>query len=537
MVKLKKKQIKAEIRAKFGTRSSLPAFLVRFGAALFLILFGSLIIIFFLDSNLKIPGINIRVRDMSILSLILGFVLLIIALDRYKKYRKKIKSQTEEVLTKWKSLWRPIVMIFALNIVLLFGLLGILPGINVEIGGSSNFLAAMYSFSLAYFFSSIFIIMALWYKTAPVIAKLIIRLHIGLTNFYRHFKKNAKPKIHKIFVMDVPQGSSFYMMFKRALSGMTFSIFLTTIFISDLFPPVPFIKNFLVAIKSTYLDNPANVFTSLDQVWEHPDIFSGYCTYFVVISIIPLIMSYILWFWLLPPSWLMDDAGLVYFRKTLKRRRPPVLSSIGNWFLSIIKPIVGGGALIGYVQFVIANHPVLTAFIQTNNILGLVQFSIIIYAFPIITTMITVFVLQLFQESQFNKLKTHLYQNLINLKIDPRITEIKFIRKNEMNEGTLLNIYGEGAYPNPPLSEMLPNFTTSGELELEENILPFENVKIQRINKSKDKKTIPNKNKNQESDLANEKKIKLSFPIKNDKDNKDKKNINDDDDEILFVGD
>ena len=93
--------------------------------------------------------------------------------------------------------------------------------------------------------------------------------------------------------------------------------------------------------------------------------------------------------------------------------------------------------------------------------------------------MITVFVLLLFQEVNFNVMKTHLFQNMAEIKIDPRITEVKFFREDKMLEGTIPHLYGEGMKPNPPLEESLPYFSEIGEVSYDNN-LPFSDVNFNK---------------------------------------------------------
>ncbi|MBD3187939.1 hypothetical protein GF325_13970 [Candidatus Bathyarchaeota archaeon] len=473
----KSKKVKKEILAQFGTKTSLPGLLNRLGLSMFLLLFGILILVFFMNSTAKMPFLDVKIRDFSLLFLIVGFAFFCVFLGRLRRYNRRKRAEERKKPVNWNDLWKPIVVIIVLNAVMLYGLFGFLPAIGLS---GSNTLAACYAFALAFFVSSLPIIMALWYKGAPSIAvKLIMRLHIALTDLYRYFhKEDVKPKIHKILVTDTPQGSSLYMMVKRSFTGMTFSIFFVSFLITNYFPPLGFVNWFLEYVLGVPGEKVGSIgeIVFKDMMGNVTNAFMAYCTYFVIVSIIPLVLSYLFWFWVLPPTWLMDDAGVVYFRKTLKRRRPPVMKSIGSWFLSIVKPLVGGSAVFGYVFYIANNAPILDTFIANEQYLRLSQFSIIVYAFPILTTMITVFILLLFQETQFNVLKTHLFQNMVNMKIDPRLTKLHLVREDELLPNTLRHLYGEGMKPNPPLDETVDYFTEIGELDFSDNVLPFSDV-------------------------------------------------------------
>jgi hypothetical protein len=123
--------------------------------------------------------------------------------------------------------------------------------------------------------------------------------------------------------------------------------------------------------------------------------------------------------------------------------------------------------------------------------IGLSQFIILIYAFPILLTFLNYFILLIFQESQFNKLKTHLFQNFLDLKIDIRVTQVKLFREDKYPKGTNPALYGEGFRPLPPIQDVIGRFTELGELDMIDNNMPYaifpEEEKTKRWGKKKDK--------------------------------------------------
>jgi hypothetical protein len=96
------------------------------------------------------------------------------------------------------------------------------------------------------------------------------------------------------------------------------------------------------------------------------------------------------------------------------------------------------------------------------NLVAAIQFSVFLIGFPLIGTVLMAYILQLFQESQYNKLKTALFQELVNAKIDPRVVQVKFERKDELQERTLIDYTGENFFHR---NDRAPNFFFSFSIE------------------------------------------------------------------------
>ncbi|MHA1733120.1 MAG: hypothetical protein ACTSU5_14325, partial [Promethearchaeota archaeon] len=69
--------------------------------------------------------------------------------------------------------------------------------------------------------------------------------------------------------------------------------------------------------------------------------------------IIPGIVAIPLFFWLLPTSWLLNDAGVFFYKKSLKSVLPEDVEPIGNWFSHYLKGFLGIGAIVSYVKFIL----------------------------------------------------------------------------------------------------------------------------------------------------------------------------------------
>ncbi|MEX2682483.1 MAG: hypothetical protein Q6373_012850 [Candidatus Sigynarchaeota archaeon] len=313
--------------------------------------------------------------------------------------------------------------------------------------------------ALVVYFASMPFIMALWYKTAPGLAvKLIIRV-------FKAVNWTTKTKACEIMVLQTPQDHSFTITLKRAFTALIYSL---TIVFSVWHPLMTEIGGFFprglgyelqYRPPLTVIDSPGFVL---------------YCSSLIFHTVIPVVATFVIFFWVLPSTYLLDDAGLVYYKKYTERRQPAELRSVSQWFSSLIQAVLGTSALITYVTFIYTNRFVVgEIFTAVDNFspgffagLCATMFSIFIFGFPVIGTVLMAYILLLFQESQFNKLKTHLFQELVNAKIDPRIVQIKFERKDEFQERTLINYTGENFFHNPPLKDSISKFSPAGNIEI-----------------------------------------------------------------------
>jgi len=265
------------------------------------------------------------------------------------------------------------------------------------------------------------------------------------------FNWKTKIKISEFIVLETPQDHSFFVTLKRTYTSMIFSIFTVFTFYD---PVSKLIQGILF---------PGVILQPFDQ--SKPVDLVIYCMIFLLTFSILTVTSFFLFFWLLPTSFLLDDAGVACYTKYMKRRAPPEIKSVSNWFLSMMTSIVGTGAIVAYIYFILNNSSIVF-FIQSQlGSFPAVEFSIFFLGFPFFGTILMSYILLLFQESQFNKLKTFVYQELISIKIDPRIVRIKLFRDNTFQDRSLLDYPGENIKHNPSLQESASNLSTSGELD------------------------------------------------------------------------
>ncbi|MFX0097983.1 MAG: hypothetical protein ACFFCS_00260 [Candidatus Hodarchaeota archaeon] len=85
-----------------------------------------------------------------------------------------------------------------------------------------------------------------------------------------------------------------------------------------------------------------------------PDLMA-YISGIFLYMIIPGIVSIPIFYWLLPTSWLLDDAGVIYYIKDMKSTVPEDVETVSGWFSDKIIGYFGIGAIITYVTFVLGS--------------------------------------------------------------------------------------------------------------------------------------------------------------------------------------
>jgi hypothetical protein len=277
---------------------------------------------------------------------------------------------------------------------------------------------------ISVFFSAVPFLMALWFRISPrMAARTFLRVH-GLF----HKRKDTD---FKVFVAIVPNRHSFLVTLKRALNWVSFSALLAF----GVFIPV---------INIGEVFNPEDIFQAFSFATNHFSVFA-----------LSTLISFILFSLVMPPCYLLDDAGVVFYRRFSARRLPPEIKTVSSWFLSFVNGAVGSGALISYVIYVWNKLSFVSAVSSALGGFVAAQFLLLVFGFPLLGSLAMAVILLLFQEFQLPKLKTFMYQELVAMDIDPRPVEINLIQGHDIQEGTLLKYWGENFFHAPPLKEFL----------------------------------------------------------------------------------
>lgn len=445
--------------AKEIVRSRVP--IVRVLLALGIFLVFSVLTVISIGPKTKLP-------ILVMLALAIGSFLLYIFIAM--KYNKAKAREQESTKINVKSAIASILFMILLLVIILFGfsffiwLSGDYPFKNVDQIQQDALVETQIIALVIYFASSPFI-MALWYKTAPGIAsKFIVKV-------FKLFNRKSKTKISEIMVIDTPQDHSFVITLKRACTALIFSLTTKFLIWDTLLRLIDPIIPSGILFKTVY----SSSVISIDS-----EIFIRFCDSIILNTVFPLVLSFVFFFWAMPSSYILDDAGVVYFKKYTKRRQPAEIKTVSAWFFSIVKAILGTSAIFSYYSYITNNAQILNvAFVdiikkytpligsqpaQNLASVSVAQLGIFLFGFPFIGTILMAFILLLFQESQYNRLKTHLYQELVNIKIDPRIVNISLEREDQVQEKTLTEFTGENFFHNLPLKDSLSKLPAPGDI-------------------------------------------------------------------------
>nr|MDO8109866.1 hypothetical protein [Candidatus Sigynarchaeota archaeon] len=107
--------------------------------------------------------------------------------------------------------------------------------------------------------------------------------------------------------------------------------------------------------------------------------FVAYISSLFTFLIIPGIAAIPLFFWFFPSTWLLDDAGVLFYIKRLNNRHPEDVEAVGGWFSTYLKGFLSISAFINYIEFVIAS-PVFASY----SSFGSAGASIVIFVFGFI---------------------------------------------------------------------------------------------------------------------------------------------------------
>ena len=73
---------------------------------------------------------------------------------------------------------------------------------------------------------------------------------------------------------------------------------------------------------------------------------------YMLFCVLPMILSFIIFAFFISGNYLLDDAGVVYYRENKKYRQPGDIEPISIWAQSIVKGIAGLSALITFGAFI-----------------------------------------------------------------------------------------------------------------------------------------------------------------------------------------
>ncbi|MFX1500738.1 MAG: hypothetical protein ACFFDH_07215 [Promethearchaeota archaeon] len=253
--------------------------------------------------------------------LILGIVIIILRGKRLSFQRTKVK---EHKLTVSVNILAILLMSFTFLMFLL--LLNIFN--NTLIPGAYNTEIVI----------AFLLVTIIWYGTLPITAALYNKFAVQFAYIFIKlrdlFFKISKGYKHDIIVLDLgdKKDIGLVIQLKRLILPLLLSI------------SVGF---YAYDVLTTLFEYPTefDVFGSAE--------FFGFMMGYMLCCVLPMILSFVVFSFFISGNYLLDDAGIVYYREHKKYRQPGDIEPISIWAQSIVKGIAGLSALITFGTFIL----------------------------------------------------------------------------------------------------------------------------------------------------------------------------------------
>ncbi|MFX0010209.1 MAG: hypothetical protein ACFE9R_07840, partial [Candidatus Hermodarchaeota archaeon] len=111
---------------------------------------------------------------------------------------------------------------------------------------------------------------------------------------------------------------------------------------------------------------------------------------YILCCIFPMILTFIVFSFFIAGNFLLDDAGVVYFRQSKKYRQPGDIEPISIWAQSIVKGIAGASAIMTLIGFLTTVN--FSGFFEDQeSVTGLILMFLIILVFFVGIPFLTAF--------------------------------------------------------------------------------------------------------------------------------------------------
>ncbi len=140
---------------------------------------------------------------------------------------------------------------------------------------------------------------------------------------------------------------------------------------------------------------------------------------FEILCALPIILTFMASSFIVPSSWLLDDAGVVYFIENIQYRELGDVSKVSEWLLQYVKAIAGFTALFQYVSLFFNTNLLIT--MDDNPIMGVIMtlaVFVFIVLFPFLGGFVYMLVAQITVENNLPSLTQKLYKRMNAMGID-----------------------------------------------------------------------------------------------------------------------
>jgi hypothetical protein len=253
----------------------------------------------------------------------IGVILMIVKSRDLRMSRKSIRASIKK--TKLTILVNAIVLILMTLCFILF-----LVQLNIF---NNTLISSHHMTNLIIIFISVII---LWYTILPLTAAVYNQfapqfafLFIGLRNF---FFKISRGYNHEILVTDMGERKDINVItqIKRIILPLLLSITVGFFVYNSFAPPLGFSQGF-------------EQFGSVE--------FFSFMIGYMQLCLLPMVLSFLLFSFFISGNFLLDDAGIVYFKESKKHRVPGDIEPISIWAQSMVKGFAGLSALITFGSF------------------------------------------------------------------------------------------------------------------------------------------------------------------------------------------
>jgi len=208
------------------------------------------------------------------------------------------------------------------------------------------------------------IVIITWYGVLPLTAALYNRLAPNFAFIFVRlrslFFKISRSYNHDIIVLDMGERKEIgtVIQLKRTILPLMLSI------------AVGF---YAYSVLAPFLGYPSNF-----EVFGSNEFFQ-FMNGYMLCCILPMILAFLVFSFFISGNFLLDDAGVVYFRQSKKYRQPGDIEPISIWAQSIIKGIAGLSAIITLIGFLAAVD--FSGFLGEGDIMGFIFGIFIIIVF------------------------------------------------------------------------------------------------------------------------------------------------------------
>ncbi|MBD3212927.1 MAG: hypothetical protein GF311_09995 [Candidatus Lokiarchaeota archaeon] len=254
----------------------------------------------------------------------------------------------------------------------------------------------------------------IWYALLPFTAAIYNHFAPRFAYFFinlRNFSfKLSKRYYNEIFVVDMEEREELGLLIKlkRVLLPLLFSIAIGFYTYNTTAPLLGYPMGF-------------DVFASEE--------FFSFIVGFNILCVLPMILTYLVFSFFIAGNYLLDDAGIVYFRQPKKHRQPGDIEPISIWAQSIIKGVAGISAIITFVQFFSSVD--FSGFFQGEGvfiIFGFFMTIVFFWGIPFLTAFSYILLAEEIMEFSLEENKNKLYEIMKSNGFDTeprRITNLK----------------------------------------------------------------------------------------------------------------